>query len=64
MSLPDFVYNIYNSLLDASWKLHEIDDMDICGYLKVRAWKAKREHGSKKQPKVYIDQIWKDDKGR
>lgn len=64
MSLPDFVYNIYNSLLDANWKLHEIDDVDICGYLKVRAWKARREHEDKKTPKVYIDQIWKDDKRR
>lgn len=37
--------------------MHEIDEMDIIGYLKVRAWKFRDE---KKKHTVYIDQIWQD----
>lgn len=37
----------------------EIDGMDIAGYLKVRAWEARREKKKKEPRRVYIDEVWK-----
>ncbi len=38
--------------------MNEIDQMDMLGFLKVRAWDASREV-EKSQPQVkYIDQVW------
>lgn len=37
--------------------MRDIDDMDMIGFLKVRAYKARQE---KEARKGYIDQIWKD----
>ena len=36
----------------------DIDGMDMLGYLKVRAWKAKREHEKKQPVRRYIDEVW------
>lgn len=38
--------------------MHEIDDMDMLGFLKVRAWDAQREHNSLELKPAYIDQVW------
>ena len=38
--------------------MSEIDSMDMLGFLRVRAWSARKEK-KKKQPRhVYIDQVW------
>ena len=40
--------------------MKEIDEMDMLGFLRLRAWDAKREY-IKKQPKpAYIDEVWAD----
>lgn len=40
----------------------EIDDMDMLGFLRVRAHKARKEHGGAQKntaPKeAYIDEVW------
>lgn len=40
--------------------MHEIDGMDMLGFLKVRAWDARREYDKAHAApgKVYIDEIW------
>ena len=35
--------------------MDEIDRMDMLGFLKVRAWQARRK---KSAPKRYIDEVW------
>lgn len=36
----------------------EIDEMDMVGFLRVRAWEA-RQTARRKEPKpAYIDQVW------
>ncbi len=40
--------------------MHEIDQMDMLGFLKVRAWNARHEW-EKNAPKArYIDEVWPD----
>ena len=56
--MPDFIYTTYNSLLENGWKMADIDGMDMLGYLKVRAWKAKREQEKKAPVHRYIDEVW------
>lgn len=58
MSLPDFIYSTYNSLLESGWRMKEIDDMDMPGFLKVRAWNAQREQKKKAPRRRYIDEVW------
>ena len=58
LTLPDFIYSTYNSLLEGGWRMSEIDGMDMLGFLRVRAWSARKEK-EKKQPRhAYIDQVW------
>ncbi len=38
--------------------MRDIDEMDMLGYLQVRAWKARREHGKKQPVRRYIDEVW------
>ena len=52
----------YNDLLDAGWKMREIDETDILGFWKVRIWSLKANDKSEiKTPdgKIYIDDVWK-----
>ena len=38
--------------------MSEIDQMDMVGFLRIRAWDAQKK-ARKKQPKpAYIDQVW------
>ena len=32
LTLHDFIYFTYNSLLDAGWRMREIDEMDMLGF--------------------------------
>jgi len=52
------VYATYNELMKGGWRMREIDEMDIVGFLRLRAWDARRE-GRKREPKrAYIDEVW------
>lgn len=35
--------------------MHEIDGMDMIGFMKIRAWEARKEREPKKR---YIDEVW------
>lgn len=36
----------------------EIDQTDLLGFLRIRAWNAKREHNKKKPQPRPIDEVW------
>ncbi len=38
--------------------MKEIDEMDILGFLKIRAWNAKKKQRKKKPEPSYIDTVW------
>ncbi len=38
--------------------MKEIDEMDILGFLQVRAWNAKKNHRKKEPPPGFIDNVW------
>jgi len=38
--------------------MQEIDQMDMVGYLKIRAWKAGREKEKKAPVRRFIDEAW------
>ena len=38
--------------------MDEIDRMDMPGFLKIRAWNAKREQEKKASRQRYIDEVW------
>ena len=59
MTLSDYIYATYNELLTAGWRMCDIDDMDLLGYLRVRIWAIKREKKKNEPKPQYIDQIWK-----
>ena len=58
LTLPDFIYSTYNSLLDSGWRMDEIDRMDMPGFLRVRAWNARREQDKMKPRRRFIDEVW------
>ena len=63
LTLPEYIYSTYNSLLKAGWRMHEIDDMDMLGFLKVRAWDVQREYTSLEPKLAFIDQVWPSNQG-
>ena len=58
LTLPEFIYSTYNSLLESGWRMDEIDCMDMPGFLKMRAWNAKQEQKKKEPRQRYIDEVW------
>lgn len=38
--------------------MDEIDHMDMLGFLRIRAWSAKKEHVKKQPQHKYIDEVW------
>ena len=40
--------------------MKEIDEMDIIGYLQIRAWKVRRDEKKKEPVRRHIDEIWPD----
>ena len=38
--------------------MEEIDRMDMLGFLRVRAWGAKREQAKKTPRRRYLDEVW------
>jgi uncharacterized protein YbdZ (MbtH family) len=40
--------------------MKEIDEMDMLGFLHIRAWNACREKEKKAPRQRYIDEVWQD----
>ena len=40
------------------WRMKEIDEMDMLGFLRLRAWDARREQEKKKPRQRFIDEVW------
>ena len=40
------------------WRMKEIDEMDMPGFLRLRAWDAQREQEKKKPRRAFIDEVW------
>ncbi len=38
--------------------MQEIDQMDMLGFLKIRAWNARKEQKKKGPKHAYIDEVW------
>ena len=38
--------------------MKEIDEMDMLGFYKVRAWNAKRKAKKKEHRQAFIDTVW------
>ncbi len=58
LTLPEYVYTTYNELMKNGWRMKEIDEMDILGFLRLRAWDAQREAEKKKPRQRFIDEVW------
>ena len=49
---------MYNDLLDNRWRMKDIDDMDVIGFLRLRAWAARRDKQEKAPKRAFIDEVW------
>ena len=58
MTLPDFIYSTYNSLLESDWRMAEIDQCDLLGFLRIRAWGARQKKQVAKPKPGFIDTVW------
>lgn len=38
--------------------MNEIDEMDMIGFFRVRAWAAQHEQKKKAPKRAYIDEVW------
>ena len=56
--MPEYIYETYNILLKAGWRMNEIDQMDMLGFLRIRAWDAQREQQRLEPKNAFIDEIW------
>ena len=56
--MPEYVYSTYNTLLKSGWRMREIDEMDMLGFLRLRAWDAQHEIEKKKPKRAFIDEVW------
>ena len=48
LTLPKYVYATYNEVMKNGWRMTESDEMDILGFLRLRAWDATKEQRRKK----------------
>ena len=46
--------------MESGWRFHEIDQMDMLGFLRIRAWNARREKKQKEPKRAFIDEVWPD----
>lgn len=44
--------------MKAGWTMNDIDGMDMIGFLKIRAWEARKEKKKNAPKRAYIDEIW------
>ena len=58
MNIFDSILSTYNSLLEGGWRMKEIDEMDMLGFLKIRAWNAQKEKKKKEPRRKFIDEVW------
>ena len=56
--MPEYVYDTYNELMKNCWRIEEFDEIDMLGFLRLRAWDAQREHEKKKPRQCFIDEVW------
>ncbi len=56
-SLALHIYATCNELMKNGWQMKEIDEMDMLGFLRLRAWDAKREQEKKKPRQRFIDEV-------
>jgi hypothetical protein len=38
--------------------MNEIDSMDMLGFLRIRAWNARKEQRKKQPRRLCIDEVW------
>ena len=57
-TLPEYIYATYNELMKNGWRMKEIDEMDMLGFLRLRAWDATREQEKKRPRQRFIDEVW------
>jgi len=38
--------------------MRDIDEMDMLGFLKLRAWDVQQEHKKKEPRRTFIDEVW------
>ena len=58
LTLPDYVYSTYIALMESGWRFDEIDRMDMIGFLRIRAWSARRAQKKKEPKRAFIDEVW------
>ena len=46
--------------MESGWRFDDIDRMDMLGFLRIRAWSARREQKKKEPKRAYINQVWPD----
>ena len=44
--------------MESGWRMREIDEMDMLGFLRIRCWKARQEQKKKEPAPRYIDEVW------
>ena len=44
--------------MENGWRMKEIDEMDMLGFLRIRAWDANRVQTARQPKKAFIDQVW------
>ena len=45
--------------MKAGWTMSDIDSMDMIGFLKIRAWEARKKKKKNAPKRAYIDEVWK-----
>ena len=58
MTLPEYVYATYNAMLENGWRMKDVDEMDMVGYIRLRAWNAQREKEKNTPRPNTIDNVW------
>ena len=49
---------VFREVMKNGWRMKEIDEMDMLGFLRLRAWDATREQEKKKPRQRFIDEVW------
>jgi hypothetical protein len=44
--------------MESGWRFHEIDQMDMIGFLRIRAWNARRAQKKKEPKRAFIEEVW------
>jgi acyl-CoA-binding protein len=52
------IFGTYAALLKQGWTMTDIDQMDIFGYWRVRAWEQRKGKPAQDDGPVYIDDLF------